>query len=76
MASKGIVAFNGIIDPGFCGVVKVLLFNFTNELYRVEKATRFAQIIFSKNELVSFQVNVLDSQSKRNNKGFGSSGVN
>ena len=76
LANKGIVALNGIIDPGFSGEVKVLLFNFSNELYTVEKTTRFAQIIFSKTERVSFKVGFLDFQSKRNKKGFGSSGIN
>ena len=71
----GIVAFNGIIDPGFSGVVKVLLFNFSDEEYLVQKGTRIAQMIFVKTENVVFKFDILDLKSDRNNKGFGSSGI-
>ena len=70
-----IVAFNSIIDPGFSGVVKVLLFNFSDEEYLVQKGTRIAQMIFVKSENVVFKFDILDLKSDRNNKGFGSSGV-
>ena len=76
LANKhGIVAFNGIIDPGFSGVVKALLFNLSTEKYLVQKGTRIAQMIFVKTENVIFKFDVLDFKSDRNNKGFGSSGV-
>ena len=76
LANKhAIVAFNGIIDPGFSGVVKVLLFNFSDEEYLVQKGTRIAQMIFVKTENVVFKFDILDLKSDRNNKGFGSSGV-
>ena len=69
------VAFNGIIDPGFSGVVKVLLFNLSDEEYLVQKGTRIAQMIFVKTENVVFEFDILDLKSDRNNKGFGSSGI-
>ena len=76
LANKhAIFAFNGIIDPGFSGVVKVLLFNFSDEEYLVQKGTRIAQMIFVKTENVIFKFDILDLKSDRNNKGFGSSGV-
>ena len=76
LANKhAIFAFNGIIDPGFSGVVKVLLFNFSDEEYLVQKGTRIAQMIFVKTENVVFKFDILDLKSDRNNKGFGSSGV-
>ena len=75
LANKhAIVAFNGIIDPGFSGVVKVLLFNFSDEEYLIQKGTRIAQMIFVKTENVVFKFDILDLKSDRNNKGFGSSG--
>ena len=70
-----IIAFNGIVDPGFLGVVKVLLFNLSDQEYYVKKGTRIAQMIFSKTENVCFKIQSLDFESKRNNKGFGSSVV-
>ena len=76
LANKhAIFAFNGIIDPGFSGVVKVLLFNFSDEEYLVQKGTRIAQMIFVKTENVVFKFDILDLKSDRNNKGFGSSGI-
>ena len=76
LANKhAIFAFNGIIDPGFSGVVKVLLFNFSDEEYLVQKGTRIAQMIFVKTENVIFKFDILDLKSDRNNKGFGSSGI-
>ena len=76
LANKhGIVVFNGTIDSGFLGVVKVLLFNFSTEEYTVQKGTRIAQMIFSKSENVVFNFDTLDSSSNRNNQGFGSSGL-
>ena len=74
LANK-IVAFNGTIDSGFLGVVKVLLFNFSNEEYTVQKGTRIAQMVFSKSENVVFNFDTLDSSSNRNTQGFGSSGL-
>ena len=71
----GIVAFAGVIDSGFLGVVKVLLFNFSTEEYTVQKGTRIAQIIFNKSENVIFNFDTLDSKSNRNTQGFGSSGL-
>ena len=75
LASKGIIVLNGVIDPGFCGEIKVLLFNLSSEEYTVEKGTRFAQMIFHKTVNVSFKFTLFDFNSERNNKGFGSSGV-
>ena len=74
LANK-IVAFNGTIDSGFLGVVKVLLFNFSTEEYTVQKGTRIAQMVFSKSENVVFNFDTLDSSSNRNIQGFGSSGL-
>ena len=75
LVNKGIIVFNGVVDPGFSGEVKVLLFDLSCKEYTVEKGTRFAQIIFHKTVNVSFKFELFDFQSERNNKGFGSSGV-
>ena len=75
LASKGITVCNGVVNPGFSGEVKVLLFNLSCKEYIVEKGTRFAQIIFHKTANVFFSFDIFTSDSKRNNKGFGSSGV-
>ena len=73
---KGVVAFNGTIDSGYFGYVYIIVFNFSNDDYTIEKGDRIAQIIFKKCHSVIF--NVLDkvsSTSDRGDSGFGSSGV-
>lgn len=48
---------------------------FSTETYVVQKGTRIAQMLFSKIENVTFNFDILDCKSDRNNQGFGSSGV-
>lgn len=75
LANQGIIVFNGVVDPGFCGEIKVLVFNLSCEQHTIEKGTRFAQILFYKTANVFFKFELFDFISKRDNKGFGSSGV-
>ena len=73
--NRGIVAFSGTIDSGYRGIIYVLLFNFSNDDYIVERGNRIAQIIFQKCENVSFLDDTLDFASERGVKCFGSSGL-
>ena len=73
---KGLVAFNGTIDSGYSGFVYIIVFNFSNDDYLIEKGERIAQIIFKKCHSVSFNFcEKLTCISKRGESGFGSSGV-
>ena len=72
---NGIVAFNGIIDSGYLGVVYVILFNFSSEDFSVEKGNRIAQIIFKKYECVSFLFEDFDFNTERGVGAFVSSGL-
>ena len=73
---KGVVAFNGTIDSGYTGFVYVIVFNFSNDDFLIQKGDRIAQIIFKKCHSVSFNVcNKFFSTSERCDSGFGSSGV-
>ena len=72
---NGIVAFNGIIDSGYLGVVYVILFNFSSEDFSVEKGNGIAQIIFKKYECVSFLFEDFDFNTERGVGAFGSSGL-
>ena len=72
---NGVVAFNGTIDSGYLGVVYVLLFNFSNDNFSVEKGNRIAQIIFKKYETVSFLFEEFIFDIERGIKAFGSSGL-
>ena len=72
---NGVVAFNGTIDSGYLGVVYVLLFNFSDDKFSVEKGNRIAQIIFKKCESVSFSFEDFNFDTERGVKAFGSSGL-
>ena len=73
---KGVVAFNGTVDSGYSGFVYIIVFNFSNDDYVIEKGDRIAQIIFQKCHSVSFNFcEKVSSTSERGESGFGSSGV-
>ena len=73
---KGVVAFNGTIDSGYTGFVYIIVFNFSNDDFLIQKGERIAQIIFKKCHSVSFNFcEKLISTSARGDSGFGSSGV-
>lgn len=72
----GVVPFYGTIDADYRGSVKVLLFNFSNEPFYVSVGDRIAQGIISKVEQVDFVVVDQLEQTKRGDKGFGSTGRN
>ena len=64
----------GLIDPGYTGEILVPLINHSNSDYLVDKHDRIAQLVLLSEEHVSFEVvDVLDD-SKRSEKGFGSTG--
>ena len=74
--TRGIVSFNGTIDSGYFGFVYIIVFNFSNDDYLIEKGDRIAQIIFKKCNSVSFNFcEKLTCISTRGESGFGSSGV-
>ena len=72
---NGVVAFNETIDSGYLGVVYVLLFDFSNDNFSVEKGNCIAQIIFKKYETVSFLFEEFIFDIERGIKAFGSSGL-
>ena len=73
---KGVIAFNGTIDSGYTGFVYVIVFNFSNDDFLIQKGDRIGQIIFQKCHSVSFNIcEKLISISERGESGFGSSGV-
>jgi dUTP pyrophosphatase len=76
LASKhGLDVGAGVIDSDYRSNIKVLLFNHTDQDFKIEKGDRIAQIIFEKIALPDIQeVDELD-ETERNEKGFGSSGI-
>tara|TARA_R100001244_G_scaffold25113_4_gene25588 strand:- start:53484 stop:53927 length:444 start_codon:yes stop_codon:yes gene_type:complete len=73
---KGIKPFIGTLDAGYNGELKVLLENFGDEPYQVNKGDRIAQLILERQTEVKFvEIEEFSPEyNKRGTDGFGSSG--
>ena len=70
----GIDSGAGVIDSGYRGEIRVLLFNHSESDFEVVKGDRIAQILIQKIESPQFvQVETLD-ETERGSGGFGSTG--
>jgi len=66
----------GTIDSGYRGEVCIILRNHSDELFKIEKHDRIAQMLITKHEIPHIEeVKELDSSEERQEKSFGSSGV-
>ena len=74
MAVKGLFSHAGVIDAGYTGEIKVLLFNGSNEYYEVVKGDKIAQMIPT--AVVGFEVHKVNelNNTDRGEGGFGSTG--
>ena len=71
---KGVFPPVGVIDEGYRGDLRVILYNFTDKEYHVKKGDKIAQLIIKPRIEVDFiQVEEL-SESDRGGHGFGSTG--
>ena len=72
--NEGIDVFAGVIDSGYRGVIKVCLYNSSEEGVEIKKGDRIAQILFQ--EIPCFNIEEIDdlSDSERKEGGFGSTG--
>jgi len=70
---NGLVAFNGIIDNQYRGDLSVLIFNHSKVDYTFKMGERAAQLVFY--PIVPISASFIDKplESKRGEKGFGSS---
>lgn len=71
----GILNAPGTIDADYRGEVKVILFNFGQESFRIESGDRIAQLVF--NRVVQAQFILVDKlkETKRGSGGFGHTGT-
>ncbi len=77
LASKfSITSINspGLIDPGYTGEIKVPLINHSTDTYLLKNNERFAQLVFINVNSVDFNIVNKLNETKRSNKGFGSTG--
>jgi len=74
-AKQGITVLAGVIDSGYRGEIKVVLFNSSPGLFKsIKKGDKIAQLVIL--PLPAFEVNEVEelSEAERGIKGFGSSG--
>ena len=71
----GIQAHFGTIDHDYRGEICVILFNFGNQPFKVEKGDRIAQSVIAKFEKAHFQVVEELTPTSRGTGGFGSTNV-
>lgn len=71
---EGISTMAGVIDAGYRGEVKVILYNTTEKYYQVTRRDRVAQMIIQKVEHPKIEAVSMLQESQRGEGGFGSSG--
>lgn len=74
MANKGIYTHVGTVDCNYTGDVSVILYNFTNEIYKIKRGDRIAQFQIQWNPGVELIEGKVTTNEERGDKGFGSSG--
>ncbi len=75
MSTLGICVGAGVVDRGYRGPIKVLLYNHAESPYAVRKGDRIAQLVLEKIEAaIVLQVERLENSS-RGQGGFGSTGA-
>lgn len=75
LAAKGILAHYGTVDTGYRGLLGVILFNTTDEPFKVAVGDRVAQLIVQPFIRVELEQADELSETVRGESGFGSSGV-
>jgi dUTP pyrophosphatase len=75
LASKGIFPVGGIIDPGYRGELVAVLHNSSDEIFKVSKGDRIAQLVFYYVVRPAIRTSLEIVESDRGDSGFGSTGV-
>lgn len=71
---NGIHIGAGVIDSDYRGNVGVLLFNLSNEPFKISRGDRIAQLVVKKYEIVEPEEVFESSETERGTGGFGSTG--
>mgnify|MGYP000211889614 CR=1 FL=1 len=75
---KGITVLNtpGTIDADYRGEIGVILINLSKENFIINSGDRIAQLVVSKHEQPIIKLTDSLGDTKRGDKGFGSTGIN
>ncbi len=71
----GIVNSPGTVDADYRGEIKVLLINFSEEVFEVKAGDRIAQMIISKHEKVDWEQVEILNETSRGAGGYGHTGI-
>jgi dUTP pyrophosphatase len=71
----GIVNSPGTVDADYRGEIKVLLINFSEEIFEVNTGDRIAQMIISKHEKVEWEQVEILNETTRGAGGYGHTGI-
>lgn len=71
----GIVNSPGTVDADYRGEIKVLLINFSEEVFEVNTGDRIAQMIISKHEKVEWEQVEILNETSRGAGGYGHTGI-
>jgi dTMP kinase len=74
LALRGLKTMGGVIDAGFRGEVKVVAMNVSGDILHIAKGQKIAQIIIQKIEAPDLVESGELDETKRMDKGFGSTG--
>ena len=70
----GILNSPGTIDSDYRGIVGVILFNFGEKSFQIQRGDRIAQLVINRYEKVAFDVRQDLDSTDRESGGFGSTG--
>lgn len=75
LAWRNQIHLAGVIDADYRGPINIILFNLSNETFKISRGDRIAQLVCEK--IASPDIAVVESLNKtdRGEKGFGSSGT-
>ncbi len=75
-AKHGITVLNspGTIDADYRGEIKVILINFSEEIFEINHGERIAQLVVAKHETIAWEETNILEESSRSTGGFGSTG--
>lgn len=76
-AKSGIFALNapGTIDSDYRGEIKVILSNFSQTAFSVNRGDRIAQLVIAKYERIAWELTNDIDNTQRGSGGFGSTGI-
>lgn len=71
----GIVNSPGTVDADYRGEIKVLLINFSEEIFEIKNADRIAQMVIAKHERVEWEQVEILNETSRGAGGYGHTGI-